>query len=64
MTVVVNDASSNWTEVQSGVPQGSITAGPGLLLFLIYVNGIHSVVKTSIKMFLDDTKKSPKYGVQ
>ena len=52
MRVVVNDAVSVWTDVLSGVLQGSVLDP---LLFVIYVNDIPSVVHNNIKMFADDT---------
>ena len=51
--VVVQGCSSDWTSVDSGVPQGSVL---GPLLFLVYVNDLPNVVQGHIKMFADDTK--------
>jgi len=53
MRVMVNGNSSSWVEVVSGVPQGSVL---GPLLFLLFVNDLPDWVKSSIKMFADDTK--------
>ena len=53
MRVMVNGSSSSWVEVCSGVPQGSVL---GPLLFLIFVNDLPDWVRSSIKMFADDTK--------
>ena len=53
--VAIGADVSNWTKVHSGVPQGSVL---GPTLFLCYVNDMPSVVKSSIKMFADDTKMS------
>ena len=49
----MNGASSEWSRVYSGVPQGSVL---GPLLFNIYVNDIPSVVNNETLMFADDTK--------
>jgi len=53
MRVRVHGSFSNWAEVLSGVPQGSVL---GLLLFLLFVNDMPSVIKSHILMFADDTK--------
>ena len=53
--VVVGDAESEWTEVISGVPQGSVLhVGP--ILFVIYINDLPENVSSKVKMFADDTK--------
>ena len=54
--VLISDTVSDWKDVKSGVPQGSVL---GPLLFLIYVNDMFSVVANSeLDSFADDTKVS------
>ena len=53
MRIMVRGEYSEWVDVISGVPQGSVL---GPILFLIYVNDIPEMVNCSIKMFADDTK--------
>ena len=45
-------ASSSWTSVKAGVPQGSIL---GPLLFLLCVNDLVEDINSSIRLFADDT---------
>ena len=51
--VTLNGFSSDWSDVTSGVPQGSVL---GPILFILYVNDLPSVVKSCCKVFADDTK--------
>ena len=51
--VTINGCLSDLTNVQSGVPQGSVL---GPLLFILYVNGIPDIVEGGVRMFADDTK--------
>ena len=52
MRVFVQGSFSEWIEVISGVPQGSIL---GPLLFIIFVQDLPDLIKNSITMFADDT---------
>ena len=50
--VVLNGQHSSWTNVQAGVPQGSIL---GPLFFLIYINDLFDGLTSNPKLFADDT---------
>ena len=50
--VSVNGALSDITDVTSGVPQGSVL---GPILFLLYINDINENIKSSIRLFADDS---------
>ncbi|XP_033111732.1 uncharacterized protein LOC117112701 [Anneissia japonica] len=51
--VTVNGHSSSWTNVTSGIPQGSVL-GPLLLFF--YINDMPNYVSSEMSLFADDTK--------
>ena len=51
--VVLGEHKSEWLDVLSGVPQGSVL---GPLLFLIFINDMSSLVEHFCKLFADDTK--------
>ena len=49
--VVVGGDYSTWTEVTSGVPQGTVL---GPLLFLLHINDLPQEVTSSVRLFADD----------
>ena len=51
--VVLNGAESNWYDVLSGVPQGSVL---GPIFFVLFVNDMPSIVHNFVALFADDAK--------
>ena len=49
--VVIGGEHSTWTQVMSGVPQGTLL---GPLLFLTYINDLPNNINSSIRLFADD----------
>ena len=50
--VVLNGSYSNYSAIESGVPQDSVL---GPQLFLVYINHLEKNIKSHIKLFADDT---------
>ena len=50
--VILNEQNSSWKPVLAGVPQSSILDP---LLFLVYINDLPNELKSSIKLYADDT---------
>ena len=53
LQTVLNGHKSDWNQVTSGIPQGSIL---GPILFIIFINDLPEAIKCSCKMFADDCK--------
>lgn len=51
--VMVNGVCSEWSNVTSGIPQGSVL---GPIMFTIFINDLPISLNSSVKIFADDTK--------
>ena len=51
--VLVEGESSTWTEVKSGIPQGSVL---GPILFVMFINDMPRSLSCVCNMFVDDAK--------
>jgi hypothetical protein len=51
--VVLGETMSDWSEIKSGVPQGSVI---GPILFIIFINDLPDKLANVCKMYADDTK--------
>ena len=59
LRVIINGKCSGWSEVSSGVPQGSVL---GPILFVIFINDIDDGICGNILKFADNTKLFCKVG--
>ena len=53
--VAVNGKESNWHDVTSGIPQGTVL-GIGPLLFVLYINDLPDLTQSDTFPFADDIK--------
>ena len=51
--VIVKGEASEWLPVDSGVPQGTVLAGP---FFTVYTKDMDELIKAFLRKFADDTK--------
>jgi hypothetical protein len=49
--VIIDGDSSEWVEVDSSVPQGTVT---GPLMFLIFINDLPNNISSHVRLFADD----------
>jgi hypothetical protein len=49
----IHGSTSDWKEVTSGIPQGSVL---GPLLFILFINDLPDGIKSDVCLFSDDTK--------
>ena len=51
--VTINGLESDWRNVTSGIPQGSVI---GPVLILVFINDFPCVIEVLLKLFADDAK--------
>ena len=59
--VIVDRVQSTWSEIISGIPQGSVL---GPILFLIYISDIGEELNVKALVYVDDTKVKQKVNTE
>ena len=59
--VIVDRVKSTWSEIISGIPQGSVL---GPILFLIYISDIGDGLNVKTLVYVDDTKVKQKVNTE
>ena len=59
--VIVDRVKSTWSEIISGIPQGSVL---GPILFLIYISDIGEELNVKALVYVDDTKVKQKVNTE
>ena len=62
IAVRVDGFLSNLNSINAGVPQGSVISPVLFILFILFINDLHTSTSSSIHSFVDDTFYSPSFS--